>query len=214
MPKKEQKEKFDKTETITENFTELLSRFTLPSEEKEELILELDKAYSIKVDSFKDDYHTYQQSGRFVSSTRLREIKRKDFICFVNLETDVIVIERVQGSDGINVYSNTYEYPLSLTKTIILRTSLNPMKKRTVIHLCIANVSSLEIASEMKNLVNSVFLRNLLKYEDSKGALEKPLTQIIIGGLVFGLVLYFALIQVFKKAIIHMLGQFEITPSG
>lgn len=214
-PKKDkEKEKFqhsgiDETSAIED----ILKSEKVTVEKIENIVLEIESVFKGKIDEFKESYHTYQQSGRYVTTTKLRQIKKRDFACFINLQTDVLVIERIKGSDGVNLHTNNYEYPISLTKSIEIKTSpLISMKKKTVIHLCIANVSSLEIASHMRDLVNSVFLRNILKYKDERAVMEKPLMQIIIGGLIFGIALYFGLMQVFKKAIVYMIGQFEIVP--
>lgn len=214
-PKKtKEKEKFQHSgETETKKIEDILRNQNVTAEQIENLILEIEEVFKGKIETFKESYHTYQQSGRYVTSTKLRQIKKRDYACFINLQTDVLVIERIKGSDGVNLHTDNYEYPISLTKSIEIRTSpIVSIKKKTVIHLCIANVSSLEIASHMRNLVDSVFLRNILKYKDERAIMEKPLMQIIIGGLIFGIALYFGLMQVFKKAIIYMIGQFEIIP--
>lgn len=178
------------------------------------LLTELDliysKRYNEKIDKFKEEYHKYSQTGRFLSSTNVRKPKPRDLVAFINLETDTFIVERVQSFDGNIISTKSYEYPLSLIKTLQIRLfPLLNVNNRIVIHLAISNIESLDIANKLKELSDSVFLKNILKYGEKK-ALEKPITQIIIAGAVFGLVFYFVFIQVFKKAIINIAG--NLTP--
>jgi len=55
-------------------------------------------------------------------------------------------------------------------------------------------------------------LKNILRYKSTR-TMDKPLVQMVIAGAVFGLVLYFVLIQVFKKAIIRMIGELTLKPN-
>ncbi len=211
--KKDKKERFGKStksievEKVFEDFQE-----DIHPEIKEEILLRLGSVYRDKLEVFKEDYHRYAQTGRFVTSTYTRKIKRRDLVCFINLETDLLIIERVQWCDGVTVKSKSYEYPVSLIKTIEVRTTpIINIRNKIVIHLAIANTYSLDITNKLRDLADSVFMKSILRYQDKKFA-EKPITQIIIAGVVFGLVLYIALIQVFKKAILKMIGQMTLVP--
>jgi len=199
-----------KSKEIEEVFEEFQD--DIHPEIKEEILLKLGSAYRDKLEVFKEDYHRYAQTGRFVTSTHTRKIKRRDLVCFINLETDLLIIERVQWCDGVTVKSKSYEYPVSLIKTIEVRTMpLMSMKSKIVIHLAIANTYSLDITNKLRDLADSVFMKSILRYQDKKFA-EKPIIQILIAGGIFGLVLYIALIQVFKKAILRMIGQMTLVP--
>ena len=179
----------------------------------EKIKLQLNVKYKDKIKAFKKDYNLYAQTGRFFTSTQLRKIKRRDWVCFIDCESDILVIEKVVYSDGTTIQSKSYEYPVALTKTIEMKPGLLSLKRRgTIIHLCIANTYALQIGNHVKNLANSVFLKSILKYRGDKKLSDKPLLQMIIAGLLFGFVLYFVMIKVFENAIIHMLGAFEIIP--
>ena len=213
MPKKDkEKEVFgDKgSEKVIES---MLEQQELKPELIEKLKLELDKIYKDKIQLFKTDYNKYAQTGRFFTSTKLRQIKKRDWVCFVDCEADILVIEKVVYSDGTTLQSKSYEYPVALTKTIEMKPSIISLKRRgIIIHLCIANTYALQIGNHVRNLANSVFLKSILKYKDGRKLSEKPLLQMIIAGAIFGLVGYFMLLQVFEKAILHFIGQFEIIP--
>lgn len=217
MSKEEKKEdepkKFGK-ETKTKDMAEVFEEYQeeINPEIKEEILLKLGSVYRDKLERFKEDYHRYAQTGRFVTSTHVRRIKRRDLICFINLETDLLIIERVQWCDGVTVKSKSYEYPVSLIKTIEVKTMpIVNIKNKIVIHLAISNTYSLDITNKLRDLADSVFMKSILRYQDKKFT-EKPITQIFIAGIVFGLVGYIMLIQVFKKAIIKMLGQMTLVP--
>jgi len=180
---------------------------------KNKIVFHLEKGYKEKLENFKDDYHKYMVSGRYVTGTNLREIKRGDLAVFLNLETDVTVMERVKKTDGVTLITRNYEYDIALTKTLIIKRIpiIHGISTKIIIHLCIANVHSLKIATQLKALSDSVFLRNLLKYKD-KSLKDKPILQMIIAGGIFGLVLYFAMIQVFKDAILSFIGSLTLLP--
>lgn len=180
---------------------------------KNKIIFHLEKDYKNKLENFKDDYHKYMVSGRYVTGTNMREIKRGDLAVFLNLETDVTVMERVRRTDGVTLITKNYEYDIALTKTIIIKRIpiIHGLSTKIIIHLCIANVHSLKIATQLKQLSDSVFLRNLLKYKD-KTLRDKPIIQMLIAGAIFGIVLYFALIQVFKEAILTFIGSLTLNP--
>ena len=180
---------------------------------KSKIILHLEEKYKKNLNTFKDDYHKYMVSGRYVTGTNMRVIKRGDLAVFLNLETDVTVMERVRRTDGVTLITKNYEYDIALTKTILIKRIpiIHGLSTKIIIHLCIANVSSLKIATQLKALSDSVFLRNLLKYKD-KTLKDKPIIQMIIAGGIFGIVLYFALIQVFKEAILQFIGTLTLQP--
>lgn len=206
----EETEKFGKGKDIIEK--DSLLEEGLDPELVEKITLQLNDEYRDKIQNFKDDYNTYMQTGRHVSSTHVRRIKKRDLLCFINLETDTLLIERVVYCDGINIRSKTYEYPVALVKTIQIKLfPLLNVQSRIVIHLAISNIHSLDIASKVRSLADSVFLKNILRYQDKRLG-EKPIMQIIIAGAVFGLVAYFVLLQVFKKAIIRILGDMTLQP--
>jgi hypothetical protein len=177
------------------------------------IVFQLEKGYKEKLNEFKKDYHKYMVSGRYVTGTNMREIKRGDLAVFLNLETDVTVMERVKKTDGVTLITKNYEYDIALTKTIIIRRIpiIHGIGTKINIHLCISNVSSLKIATQLKALSDSVFLRNLLQYKD-RTLKDKPILQMLIAGAIFGLVFYFALIQVFKEAILTMIGSLTLIP--
>jgi hypothetical protein len=180
---------------------------------KNKILLHLEEEYKEKLDNFKGDYHKYMVSGRYVTGTNMREIKRGDLAVFLNLETDVTVMERVRKTDGVTIITKNYEYDIALTKTIVIKRIpiIHGLSTKIIIHLCIANVSSLKIATQLKALSDSVFLRNLLKYKD-RTLKDKPILQMIIAGGIFGVVLYFSLIQVFKEAILSFIGTLTLNP--
>lgn len=213
MNKKKEKEKFGKSDNIeVEEIIEEFVNDDIDPSILEDIKLKLNVEYKDKMDRFKEDYHKYAQSGRFVTSTYTRRIRKRDLVCFINLETDLLIVERVQWCDGVTVKSKSYEYPVSLIKTIEIKVVpfLN-MKSKIIIHLAIANIYSLDMTNKLRHLADSVFLKSILRYQDKK-LHEKPITQIIIAGVVFGLVLYVALIQVFKKAILKFLGELTLKP--
>lgn len=180
---------------------------------KNKIVLNLEKEYKEKLDDFKGDYHKYMVSGRYVTGTNMREIKRGDLAVFLNLETDVTVMERVKKTDGVTLITKNYEYDIALTKTIMIKRIpiIHGLSTKIIIHLCIANVSSLKIATQLKALSDSVFLRNLLKYKD-RTLKDKPILQMLIAGGIFGIVLYFSLVQVFKEAILSFIGTLTLNP--
>ena len=152
------------------------------------------------------------QTGRFVSSTHVRRIKQRDLIAYINLETDTFLIERVQHCDGITVKSKTYEYPLALIKTLQIKLfPLLNIQSKIIVHLAISNIHALDIGAKVRNLSESVFLKNILRYDEKK-TMDNPIMKIIIGGAVFGIVFYFVLLQVFKKAIIKIIGDLTTHP--
>jgi len=217
MSKKEKEEKTKPKKFLIDTETEksvkdVLEKADLESEIVENILLQLNEKYKIKIESFKEDYHVYQQTGRFFTSTKVRQVKRRDYACFINFETDLLLVERIRMSDGVTLQTKTYEYPIALTKTIEIK--LNPLinvNRRIILHLCVANISALEISNHIKNLASSVFLRNILKYRDKKLA-EKPIIQIVIGCCLLGVVFYFMLIRVFEKAIVRIIGDLTLTP--
>lgn len=189
----------------------ILQEGKLETDVVENILLQLNQKYKTQIEQYKEDYHKYQQSGRYFTSTKVRKVKKRDFACFINFETDLMLIERIRLSDGVNLQTATYEYPIVLTRSIEIKLLPFNLQRKFVIHLCVANISSLEISNHIKNLASSVFLRNILKYRDRK-ALDKPLTQIIIGSLLLGVVFYFMLIRVFQKAILRIIGDLTLTP--
>lgn len=213
MNKKKEKAVFGQSKN--KEIDEVLEKFqddNIDATVLEEIKLKLNTVYKEKMNKFKDDYHKYAQSGRFVTSTYTRRIRKRDLVCFINLETDLLIVERVEWCDGVTVKSKSYEYPVSLIKTIEIKIMpLLNFKSKIIIHLAISNIYSLDMTNKLRNLADSVFMKSILRYQDKK-MLEKPLTQIIIAGLVFGLVLYVALIQVFKKAILRFLGELQLRP--
>jgi len=209
----EEKEELMKTTSLDEEVEQLILDSSIEPTVVEKLQIQLNKKYKDKVEQFKTDYHKYMQTGRHISSTRMREIKRRDLAVFLNLETDLCVIERVMNCDGVTLETQSYKYPVTLTKTILIKLfPLLNVKNKIILHLCIANVESLEIANHTKNLVSSVFLKHLLKHEDDRKLMEKPFMQIIVAGLVFGIVGYFMFIQVFKKVVVTIIGELTLNP--
>lgn len=213
MPKKDKEKETFGDKGIEKDIETTLSDYKLEPNIVEKLKMELNKNYKDKIQAFKRDYSTYAQTGRFFTSTKLRQIKKRDWVCFIDCEADILIIEKVLYSDGTTLQSNSYEYPVALTKTIEMTPSFFSLRrKKIIIHLCIANTYALEIGNHMKDLTSSVFLKAILRTKDSKKLSEKPLLQMIIAGALFGIIAYFVLIKVFEKAIVNMIGQFQITP--
>jgi len=213
MKNTEEKEVFGKSKNIeVEGVLKEYQDDNIDATILEEIKLKLNTVYKEKMERFKEDYHQYAQTGRYVTSTYTRRIRKKDLICFINLETDLLIVERVQWCDGVTVKSKSYEYPVSLIKTIEIKVMpLLNFKSKIIIHLAISNIYSLDLTNKLRNLADSVFMKSILRYQDKK-MLEKPLTQIILSGLVFGVILYIALIQVFKKAILKFMGELQLKP--
>lgn len=180
----------------------------------EKILLEINKKAKINIDNYKKDYHKYAQTGRYFTTTQIRRPKRNQYVCFVNLETDTLIIERIKSCDGITIKTKSYTYPLSLIKTIEIKLfPLLNFNSKIYIHLAIADISSLDIASKMQNLADSVFMKNLLQYGGEKLS-DKPLFKIILGGLIGGLVFYFAMILIFRKIIVSIFQTNLPTPTA
>lgn len=208
----EELEEEKKLEVTTELVTEekLLDLGVSP-QVIEQLKLELNRDYKKRMNVFKEEYHKYAQAGRSFSSTHIRRVRKRDRICFINMENDTLLVERVLDCDGVNITSKTYEYPLSLIKTIEIKLfPLLNVENKIILHLAIANTSSLDIANKMRNLSDSVFLRNILRYGSTK-LMDKPIFKIVIASVLGGIAFYFAMLYVFKKAIIQIIGQVETT---
>lgn len=213
MPKKDKDKEAFGNRGIERDIETTLDEHKLNPDIVEKIKLQLNKSYREKIQSFKQEYNEYSQAGRFFTSTQLRRIKKRDWVCFIDCEADILIIERVVYSDGTTLQSNSYEYPVGLTKTIEMQPSFFSLRrKKIIIHLCIANTYALEISNHMKGLTSSVFLKAILKTKDRSKLSEKPLLKMILSGFIFGIIAYFVLIQVFEEAIINMIGQFQITP--
>jgi len=213
MPKKKTKEEIEEIPNIEydEEIEEILKKEKLQRVTIENILLEISEKYKKSIDEFKDTYHKYQQSGRFVTSTFMRRVKKGQLIIYLNLETDLFIIEKVQYCDGVTVKSKSFDYPMSLVKTVFIKKNFLQIRP-LIINVAITNIETLDFAGHLSDLADSVFLKNILKYEESQKILDRPITQIIISGAVFGLVFYFALLKVFEKAIINIIGSLNLIP--
>lgn len=213
MSKKDEEKEVFGDKGISKEIEKTLDKHEIQPNVVEKIKLQLNKTYKDNIQEFKRDYNTYQQTGRFFTSTRLRQIKKRDWVCFIDCEADILIIEKVVYSDGITLQSKSYEYPIALTKTIEMQPKLLSLKRKgTIIHLCIANTYALGISNHMKNLTSSVFLKAILKYREGRKLSDKPLLQMLTAGFLFGIVAYFVLIKVFEKAIFYMIGEFQVIP--
>lgn len=213
MPIKDEEKEVFGSKGTEKHIERMLEEQEIKPDIIEKIKIELNVKYREQINAFKKDYNIYQQSGRYFTSTRMRLIKKGDWVCFIDLEADILIIEKVLYSDGKSIQSKSYEYPVALTKTIEMSPKLFSIRrKKTIIHLCIANTYALNISNHIKNLSDSVFLRTILKYRDKRKLSEKPIFQLFIGGFIFGIIAYFVLIKVFEKAIVYMIGNFTIIP--
>jgi len=178
----------------------------VPPEALEKVKLQINSEYKQNLEEFKDSYNRYAQAGRSFTTTRIRRIKKNDLFVVVNMENDTFTVERVQEFDGTNVKSKTFIFPANMIKSIEIR--LMPiinLNNKILIHLAIVNIRSGDIANKMRNLSDSVFMQNILKY-NQKGLGDKPLLKIIIGAVLGGLVFYIVMLWVFKKIIVQIVG--------
>jgi len=108
MEEKNEKQE-EQTEQEKEIEIEIEQEFnSLDNKIKNEIVFALEKKYKKQLTEFKEDYHKYMVSGRFVTGTNLREIKRGDLAVFLNLETDVTVIEKIKQTDGVTLITRNY----------------------------------------------------------------------------------------------------------
>jgi len=200
-------------QNLKEKIEDLLtSSKVLSSSEKKKIIDQLEEYYNEEILNYKQSYKLLHANKDF-TSTRIRTVKKGEIAIFINLTDDTIFMERIQSFDSTTIRTKHRIFPLGLIKTIaIAKPFYIPMFEEPYkyIHLCIANAHALDLSQKINELVSSEFLKAIITYEQPKGLKDNPYVQIVIGSVVFGLVMYFVLLQVFKKAIVRMIGEFKI----
>jgi len=201
------------SQNLKEKIEDLLTKSkVLSSSEKKKIIDQLEEYYNEEILNYKQSYKLLHANKDF-TSTRIRTVKKGEIAIFINLTDDTIFMERIQSFDSTTIRTKHRIFPLGLIKTIaIAKPFYIPMFEEPYryIHLCIANAHALDLSQKINELVSSEFLKAIITYEQPKGLKDNPYVQIVIGSVVFGLVMYFVLLQVFKKAIVRMIGEFKI----
>ena len=184
-------------------------------EQKEEELFS-EEQMKERMEKLQEKVHNFErvsESGKYMMTTKVRIPAKGDDTLIIIPEKRIGMFDKVTNARADRIETKHHIFPLRSVLTVEREKRFAPFSKKLKrTHVVIGNLEGFAITGAMKDMMGAEFVRTLLTYERPRDIKNSWILQMLVGGVILGIVLLIVLNTVLDGRIFQIIGELTLLP--